>query len=435
MKKRLKTIAVIVCTAVCALTLPACAKSILLGKPRDLSKEFISENREELSFGDFVLKIDEFSSAFASSVYAVYDKTDNFAVSPISAFMALALASECAGGRTRTEILNALDFTHEQMLAYIPRLYKTLNTEYKDGFTVKHTLKLANSVWINEGTKVKQECIDALSDYYLSYSYSADFKNGNKDANDAVRRFVKKRTKGLVDVKFELPEQTIFTLINTLYLKTLWNNYGDELPFTDKKYVFKQSDGTAKDINLLQGYYFSGRVRSAETYSTFFTEPIGGYRIKFIVPRDGYNIGEVFTGQTVSNVNSLTDYGGVDEVNKIRYYTRCLFPEFKASFNGEIKEVLKTKFKINSLFDENDCDFSTLTDDYAYCNEVRHIADLTVNKKGIEGAAVTYIPGAGAAGPDEYTEVYEDFTVDKSFGFIITDYQNIALFSGVVNKV
>ena len=38
MKKRLKTIAVIVCTAVCALTLPACAKSILLGKPRDLSK-------------------------------------------------------------------------------------------------------------------------------------------------------------------------------------------------------------------------------------------------------------------------------------------------------------------------------------------------------------------------------------------------------------
>ena len=76
-----------------------------------------------------------------------------------------------------------------------------------------------------------------------------------------------------------------------------------------------------------------------------------------------------------------------------------------------------------------------MTDDYAYCNEVRHIADLTVNKKGIEGAAVTYIPGAGAAGPDEYTEVYEDFTVDKSFGFIITDYQNIALFSGVVNKV
>ena len=148
-----------------------------------------------------------------------------------------------------------------------------------------------------------------------------------------------------------------------------------------------------------------------------------------------YNIGEVFTAQTVSNVNSLTDYGGVDDVNKIRYYTRCLFPEFKASFNGEIKEVLKTKFKINSLFDENDCDFSTLTDDYAYCNEVRHVADLTVNKKGIEGAAVTYIPGCGAAGPDEYTEVYEDFTVDKSFGFIITDYRNIALFSGVVNKV
>lgn len=435
MKTKLKTIAIIACTVVCALTLPSCTKSTLLGKPRDLSGGFVREDRDELSFEEFLLTVDEFSSAFVSSVYAEYENSENFVVSPISAYMSLALASECAGGRTRAELLDALGVTREQMLSYFPRLYENLNIEYKDGLKVKHTLKLGNSVWVNKGTRVKQQCIDALSDYYLSYSYSADFKNDNKNANKSVRSFVKKQTKGLIDNKFGLSEQTLFTLINTLYLKTLWNNYGDELPILDEKYEFKQSDGTTKDVKLLQGYYLSGRVQSFDKYSTFYTEPIGGYKIKFIVPSEDYGIGEVFTEQTVSNVNSLTGYGEKDDVNKIHYYTRCLFPEFKASCNGDIKEVLKNKFGLNSLFDEAACDFTALTDDKAYCNEIVHVADLTVNRRGIEGAAVTYIPGAGAPGPDEYTEVYEDFTVNKSFGFIVTNYQNVALFAGVINKV
>jgi hypothetical protein len=58
-----------------------------------------------------------------------------------------------------------------------------------------------------------------------------------------------------------------------------------------------------------------------------------------------------------------------------------------------------------------------------------------VDRRGIEGAAVTYIPMAGAPGPGEYERVYLDFIVDRAFGFVITDRNDITLFSGVVNEI
>jgi serine protease inhibitor len=59
-----------------------------------------------------------------------------------------------------------------------------------------------------------------------------------------------------------------------------------------------------------------------------------------------------------------------------------------------------------------------------------------VDRKGIEGAAVTLMAmGATSAPSDEYTKLYFDFIVDKAFGFIITDSYGATLFSGVVNEL
>ena len=76
-----------------------------------------------------------------------------------------------------------------------------------------------------------------------------------------------------------------------------------------------------------------------------------------------------------------------------------------------------------------------LTDEKVVCEKVQHITELTVDRRGIEGAAVTHIPTAGAPGPGKYTRVEFDFIVDRAFGFIITDRYNTTLFSGVVNEI
>ncbi|MBR2350910.1 MAG: hypothetical protein IKA67_02640, partial [Clostridia bacterium] len=89
----------------------------------------------------------------------------------------------------------------------------------------------------------------------------------------------------------------------------------------------------------------------------------------------------------------------------------------------------------SDIFDVDKCDFSNITDETLVCEGVVHQASLEVNRRGIEGAAVTYIPMAGAAGPGEYENVYHDFIVDRAFGFILTDSYGTVLFSGVINNV
>ena len=76
-----------------------------------------------------------------------------------------------------------------------------------------------------------------------------------------------------------------------------------------------------------------------------------------------------------------------------------------------------------------------LIEDDVYCQGMMHLVELEVNKKGIEGASVIYIPGAGAAAPPPYEKVYHDFVVDKAFGFVLTDSYGTVVFSGVINEI
>ena len=429
MKGKLRTFAVLGCAALCALSFTACSggKSTELGKPAKAEPLSYGNELYTESFTAFKGKAEDFATRFASGVYEDYEKNDNFTVSPVSVFTALSLAAECAGGDTRGEILSALGVTYDELQASFPTFYRSLIRDSKSS-----VVNLTNSIWVNEGTPVKQECINTLSDTFYSYSYAADFLHDNRNANKAIRKFVKDQTKGVIDYEFQLSTETLFTLINTLYLKAIWNNYGRDLPMTKDNYTFTAKDGTTTSKKLVQGYYFGGKAYEAEEYSAFYTQTSNGYKLKFLLPKDGHGVDEVFTAENLATVNAIKDYDSFDEENNIAYKTRCFFPEYKCSYDGDLNSVLKEKFGITTLFGEG-CDFSTLTDEPCYCSEVRHVTNLVVDKKGIEGAAVTYIAGAGAAAPME--TVYADFVIDRAFGFIITDQQGVTLFSGVVNSI
>ncbi len=431
MRKKFLSLAALACAAVCACSMTACED---VGKCKQLGTPVAFEVGEPENLAAFQSKAEAFAASFAEKTYAAYGKTDNFTVSPISVYSALALAAECASGDTRTEILSALGVTYDQLRANYPELYRSLNvTDEREGKVIS-TLSLGNSVWLDEQLDYKQTCIDALSEYYQSYSYSADFKHDNDAANQAVRNFVKKQTKGLIDKDFLLSEETLFTLINTLYLKTVWNTDGEDLHYTGKTYDFKNSDGTTASVKLLQGHYCNGRVYEGKTFSSFFISAAGGYKVKFILPKDGYSLNDVFTAENIAEANAVIDYLPIDEQNGTEYYTRCFFPEFKCKYDESIVDILRDEFGIDLLFDKDRCDFSAMTDTPAYCKQVQHVTDLTVDKTGIEGAAVTVMEMAGTSCPP-FKRVYADFVLDRAFGFVITDWNNVALFTGAVNKV
>lgn len=472
MKRILKNLAAFVCAAVCALSFAACGtgdnqtvtpeETPSNGQPSTPTPETPTppttgeENPPEVTvkgeckllgspaapvktqyssegYAAFTAKVEKFAAKFAYNVLSDCDKTDNYTVSPISVFMALGLAAECAGETVRAEILNALGVSYAELNEFYPVLFDSLNRESKgDNGEIANVLKLTNSIWVNEGTQTMQECINTLSDNYYAWSYSADFANKNKEANQAVREFVKEQTRGLIDNDFNLSEYTLFALINTLYLKTNWNYSGEDLEFTPDKYSFKNSDGTVTPLKLLTGNYEQGRALKESKFSAFTATTAGGYKLKFIKPDDGYTVQDVFTEENIAKVGAIKYYENY--VNDSEYKTRCIFPEFKAKYKDELTGLFEKKYGITELFKFSDYTFFPLLgENRSACSDIIHITDLTVDKKGIEGAAVTVLVGGGDSAPDKI--VFEDFILDRAFGFVITDSRDITLFSGVVNKI
>ncbi|MBR2341195.1 MAG: hypothetical protein IKA72_02135 [Clostridia bacterium] len=439
MRKK-KVIAITAC--LCAITtfLGSCSRlgGDLLVKPASAERLSIKEYSEE-NFVAFKNKAEQFSAKFAFETYARSDRDDNLSVAPMSVFMALSLVSECASGDTKTELLNALGVSDSELKEFLPKLYRQLNVEYKGaGYIGEPTtglLKTSNSIWIDESVTYNAACVETLAKNYYCYPYQANFKENNALANYAVQGFVKEQTKGLIDENFHLSEETLFTFINTIYLKALWNDKGKDIPLTSQTYDFIERSGEIERTRLMMRGYLEGRAYESESYTSFFTTTYNGFKLKFILPKDGYSIDDVFTTENIYTANTISDYNAVDHEKKEQYYTRCFFPEYEAECDENILPVLKEKFGVNSLFEWDRCELNELTDTPLVCGEVRHITELEVDRKGIEGAAVTLMQMASSSAPGEYTKVYFDFVVDRAFGFVITDSYGATLFSGVVNEL
>lgn len=397
-----------------------------------------SDAKEE-SYENFLDKLDAFASKLAYEVYADSNKQSNICISPVSVYMALALATECANGETRDEILNAVGVTYDEVKNFTKVLYAFSNREYyyTNMLNNKKILafeELANSIWVDKNTTLKEDGINDLASNFNCDLFSVNFKTS--EGEKAINAYIKDKTHGVIDSDLDLSPETLITLINTFYLKEVWNEDGDELKFTDKAYDFKNVDGSVTSTKLLQGYYFNGNIYEGEGYTSFYTRTEHGFDIKFILPTDGHTLEEIFTSDNIYNINDLGDYGYIDEENKLLHHTRVFFPEYKASFDGDLADILKNDFGINDLFDFEQCDLSNVTDEQLACDGVIHKCSIDVNDRGIEGAAVTVMPMAGAAGPlDGYEEVYHDYIVDRAFGFVITDSYGAVLFAGVVNSV
>ena len=445
--KKLLTLVLLI--ALC-LTLASCNGELdfIFGGGRDYKKHSIAPAAEKISlkyddykqegYPEFLEKLDRFAAKLTYEIYSDSNGNDNIAISPVSVYMALALATECANGETREEILSAVGGSYEEVTRFTKYLYAYANKEYYtrsygERSQISAFEELANSIWADKNVKLNSKGVNNLANNFHADLFKVDF-NSN-EGEKAISAYIKDKTHGLIDSDIDLPPETLITLINTFYLKEIWNPFGNNLPFMEETYNFVRGDGKITETKLLRGYYNNGKVYDGEGYTSFFTTTEHNFKIKFILPKDGYTLSDVFTAENIYSATTLSDYNYVDHENKLRHHTRVLFPEYKADYDGDIEDILREKFGITRMFDLDLCDFSNITDEPIFCDGVIHKCSLTVNKKGIEGAAVTYIPGAGAAGPDEYTDVYHDYVIDRAFGYVITDSYGTVLFSGVINSI
>ena len=405
-------------------------KYLLFSKSEEKQKNLSSQE-----YYNFVSNVSNFSTNLTEKMYLEYSAGyDRMVVSPISIYMALAMATSVAETEAQTELANLLGISYEDILEYTKYLYSKLNKElYDDEDKLTHMISLNNSIWLNEVLNYKQEGLDILKNSLYTDSYAAPFTTNNKAANKAVQDYVCRNTKGLINNEYNFSEYTLFLLINTLYLKDAWSTIGEDLKFTTNTYDFKNKNNTTKTLNLLMGEYINGRVQSGDGFEYFYTNTAHNLKFYFIKPTTK-SLEEVYNSNNLNMILNDTNYDVFNSERNELYLTRCLFPEFDASFDEDIVPLLKDKYGISKIFRDNVANYDKITDENCVTGSVIHQTKLIVDKTGVEGAAVTIIANkAESAGPS-YTYKYYDFILDQSFGFVIAK-DNTLLFSGVVNNL
>lgn len=391
------------------------------------------EARGESGYLELLDSAENFAARFAPKACAL-SAGQNAAVSPVSVFLALSMASECAAEPMQSEISEALGVPSPLLREKAGELYRGLNTESKnDQGLLVSKLALTDSVWLGQDVSARKGCLQNLSEMYFAHIFRADFSKDNKRANKAVQNFLKEQTNGVLDGKISLSESTRVALINSLYFKDVWNFAGEDLKFSERAYIFHEGNGEVKNIKLLEGEYLSGKALETETFRGFYTETAHEYKLKFLVPKGNFTAREIFTEENLSLLRTAK-YETEDET--YLYRTRCIFPVFGATFQRDVKDVLK-EMGVSSLFDPAACNFETLTDEALYCESLLHIAKLDVGKSGIEGAAVTANKLDASNEPELLPKIpaYLDFPVDRAFCFVLTDQYDTTLFSGIVETV
>ena len=406
-----------------------------LRNPDSLSHSYSYNDTRVSEYLAFKDKINTFanklSEYFAKSKYR---SGQNIVISPLSIELCLGLAIRSANGQTREELLNALGVDYQTFNSYYKLFFNEMSKVYKSntGDVMSESL-LTNSIWIDKKVSLLDSGLDALRDDYYCYAYETDFSGHNQEANADLSEFIKESSKGMIEPNLSLSPEILFVLMNTLYIKDVWNEGGFDLP-TNSGHPFTNSDNTQSSKPLLQGYYFDGKALEKEDYSAFYTKTENGYTLYFIKPNADKTANDVFNKENIACVIDQNNYILKDDKKEEEYHTRCIFPEYTADADIDLTKLFNEKFNVTTLFNLATCDLTNLTNEEVYCSDFRHIAKLEVDKKGIRGAAVTYMAYAGAAGPGPYKQVYEDFIIDHEFGFVLMK-DNINIFSGIVTNI
>ena len=235
-------------------------------------------------------------------------------------------------------------------------------------------------------------------------------------------------------VKFTLRKELIIILaaIVVLVVATILLN----LPNEEEKFLEKWNNAGAQisenrlyeEVTIDELNQILASKKADETTFVFFATPENAdsvtYFTQVVNHANTHDVSKVYL------VDSAFAIGTREEGNDLDKQ----LSEIEAKFNEDLVQLLKDEYCVSSIFSESP-NFSKLTNDNCWTTQLVHQTKLIIDKKGVEGAAVTIMANGATGAPDqEYKKIYYDFILDQAFGFIITQNDSV-LFSGVVKNL
>ncbi len=365
---------------------------------------------------------------YVKNTLSVLAKKDNqnLVYSPANIYFALAMLAECTGGSTQSEILNVLGYDNTETLRKnTSNLWQKMYADYGVYSSV-----LANSIWLADGIDYNKDTLDTLKNSYFASAYSGNFSNESYSA--AVRDWINKNTKDLLknqskDIKFN--KETVAALVSTVYFNAKWNDRFNK-DLTEKGDFFGTGGKVKADFmksSHSQTYYY------ANGYSaTTLNFDVDG-SMHFILPDKDSSVYDIITNDGVLDIitNRAASYEYEGEVKKAYPIVNLSVPKFDVATDIDLKDAFNT-LGINTVFDENRADFSSLTTDVPlFLSKVKHASRVKIDEDGCEAAAYTVmIKEAGAAPPDNVV----DMVLNRPFIFAISGKDGMPRFVGIISQ-
>jgi len=350
------------------------------------------------------------TDSFTANLMQLMPRDGNYMVSPLSLQMALGMLANGAEGETLTELLSALSIDN---LASFNADTKTRIAAY-DTYD-KLTVRLADSVWINETVAPNAFFVPAFETTVTDVFKADSYRVSSADAVDRINAWVNDKTEGLIDSILDKEQnQFVLSLVNALYFKGNWATPFSKIATADG--TFTSRDGSEVTLPFMTATR-SLRYGSGEGYR-ILALPYQGNRFSMylLLKDDG-----VFPADLDSMIESMS-----------HQYVRCRLPRFKTEFALSANETLKL-LGAERIFDPEKAQLAGVAAGLPgnlFVSDVLHKTVIDVDEEGTEAAAVTAVMTMATSARPPETEPIE-FNADCPFFFVIRDDEtNTVLFAG-----
>jgi len=322
------------------------------------------------------------NNRFAIDVYKeLKEDKSNLIFSPFSISTAMAMTYAGAENKTAKEFQKTLFFLEDKQLFH--QEFNHLFDDITSGKKSSVEFYNANSLWIQQNFKLKDEFLNITKKYYSSALYYTNFNQKEKSA-EKINGWVEKNTQNKIKNLIQpsaLGSDTRLVLINALYFKGRWDKpfrkeKNSEEPFT----TARNEEVTTTFMNgQIKTWYYKDCLK--EIIEIPYTNK--DYALMIILPKNYRKLKWV---ERFLSVRCLERY----EKKKERYNVQIAVPRFAIGSEFNLKDIFK-ELGMEDAF-TGSADFSGMTEETKlYIDQVIHKAIIDVNEEGTEAAAATAV--------------------------------------------
>ena len=411
-----KSMIKLIALGMCAAMLTGCAAS---GGVKNLTDGVSAEDMTLPDVTDYTM-IGDLGAGLMQ--YAAAQDAENPVISPLSAYLCIAMLMPGAKENTMAEFEKILGADWEKVSALAAGIEAQLK---KTGGSTR--LDLANSIWTDDDKAViEEEWLKTVKAYFGPEVYTADLSGS--EALKAINKWVNDKTNGMIptlrDENYD--NDTIMVLLNALYMKAEWAHKFDAESTNDRE--FTRADGSAVTVPFMNMYEaYESYIKTDDAEGIML--PYDDGRLAFIALKPG-------SGDARGYAASLTGARLKETIAaaKADTFVTVNIPKFSTGYSVYLTDALKA-MGMTDAFDPALADLTGVgggVDGPLYISSVFQKVKVDVDEEGTEAAAVTEVVIAGTSLIVEEPIV---LTFDKPFVYAIADTETgVPLFVGVMEN-